>query len=394
MRHIRIVAMAGALLVVLAACGTAEEGGDTTAGDAGADTTTADTTMETEASGGDTTMAPEEGGETTAAESGTPEPLEPAGELTVGLAAIPPVFPAALDMYVAEDMGLFEKYGVDVTLRPFENGGDSARAASTGEIDIGAVPTNVGVALEAGGGDMTAIVGIRLPTWHVASTNDEIASCEDLEGTTVAVDGVGQTRYGVLGAILESCGLTIDDVETVFIHAAPVIEGLVSGQIENAVMHLYEYATVQTLLEAEGGDTTVHQIISITDIRPDQHYLYYGASADAMAEKREALVRFVAADLEARAAIADPANLDAIAELGPNMGLEPDVTRTAIELYLGLDDYWATDAPDLDQTGFDYTIQGEVEVGNVEEAAAPTYEDMVDTSVWEEARALVDSMGG
>jgi NitT/TauT family transport system substrate-binding protein len=320
--------------------------------------------------------------------------LEPAGSLSVGLAAIPPVFPAALDMYVAQEMGFFDTYGVEVTLRPFENGGDSARAASTGEVDIGAVPTNVGVNLAAGGGELTGIVGISQPTWHVATTNDALTSCEDLAGTTVAVDGAGQTRYGVLGIILESCGLSFDDVETVFIHAAPVIEGLVSGQIENAVMHLYEFATVQTLLAAEGGDTTVRQIIAITDIRPDQHYLYYGASPDAIANKREALVRFVAADIAAREAIADPANLDAVAALGPNMGLEPEVTRTAIELYLALDNYWATDTVDLDQSKVEYTIQGEIGAGNIEEAAAPTYDAMIDTSIWDEARALVDSMGG
>jgi NitT/TauT family transport system substrate-binding protein len=159
-------------------------------------------------------------------------------------------------------------------------------------------------------------------------------------------------------------------------------------------LHLYEYATVQTLLAAEGGDTEVHQIIGITDIRPDQHYLYYGASPDALANQREALVRFVAADIAGREAMADPANLDLLAELGPEMGLEPDVARTAIELYLGLDNYWATDSPDMAQEKVEYTIQGEIDAGNVEEADAPAYENMIDVSIWEEARALVDSMGG
>lgn len=377
-RYLWIIVSVFAL--VLAACGgettgtTAEsEGATTTAGSDEATTTAAEEEMTTTSSG---------------------DALEPAGELTVGLAAIPPVFPAAMHIYAAEDLGYFETYGIDVTLRPFENGGDSARAVASGEIQVGAVPTNVGVGLAAAGGEMTGIIGMSQPTWHVASTNAENASCEDLAGDTIAVDGVGQTRYGVLGAILDSCGLTYDDVETVFIHAAPVIEGLVSGQIENAVMHLYEYATVQTLLAAEGGDTEVHQIIGILDIRPDQHYLYYGASSDAVANNREALVRYVAADIAGREAMADPANLDRLAELGPEMGLEPDVTRTAIELYLGLDNYWAADSIDMPQEKIEFTIQGEIDAGNVEEGSAPAYEDLLDVSIWEEGRALVDSMGG
>jgi len=369
------------LALVLAACG--DETADTT--EAATETTGAAT--ETTEAATETTEAATETTEGGAA-------LEPAGSLTVGLAAIPPVFPAAMHIYAAEALGLFESFGIEVTLRPFENGGDSARAAASGEIQVGAVPTNVGVGLVAGGGEMLGITGISQPTWHVASTNPDNTACENLAGQTVAVDGVGQTRYGVLGIILESCDLTYDDVETVFIHAAPVIEGLVSGQIDNAVLHLYEYATVQTLLEAEGGDTEVHQIIGITDIRPDQHYLYYGASPDALANQREALVRFVAADIAGREAMADPANLDLLAELGPEMGLEPDVARTAIELYLGLDNYWATDSADMAQEKVDYTIQGEIDAGNVEEADAPAYENMIDVSIWEEARALVDSMGG
>jgi len=381
MRRVRSLwIMASALALVLAACG-----GETTATTAGSDGATT-----TAGSDGATTTASEEMPTTTAGGGA----LEPAGELTVGLAAIPPVFPAAMHIYAAEDLGYFETFGIDVTLRPFENGGDSARAVASGEIQVGAVPTNVGVGLAAAGGEMTGIIGMSQPTWHVASTNPENAACEDLAGDTIAVDGVGQTRYGVLGAILESCGLTYDDVETVFIHAAPVIEGLVSGQIENAVMHLYEYATVQTLLAAEGGDIEVHQIIGILDIRPDQHYLYYGASPDAMANSREALVRYVAADIAGREAMADPANLDRLAELGPQMGLEPDVTRTAIELYLGLDNYWATDSIDMPQEKIEFTIQGEIDAGNIEEGSAPAYEDLLDVSIWEEGRALADSMGG
>lgn len=372
--------MVAAMALIVAACGA---GTTATTSDADQAPTTAGSDEATTTAAGDEATTTAGGGE-----------LEPAGALTVGLAAIPPVFPAAMHIYAAEDFGYFEQFGIDVTLRPFENGGDSARAVASGEIQVGAVPTNVGVGLAAAGGEMTGIIGMSQPTWHVASTNPDINACEDLEGETIAVDGVGQTRYGVLGAILESCGLTYDDVETVFIHAAPVIEGLVSGQIQNAVMHLYEYATVQTLLAAEGGDTEVHQVIGILEIRPDQHYLYYGASSDAVANMREALVRYVAADLAGREAMADPANLDQLAALGPKMGLEPDVTKTAIELYLGLDNYWATDSIDMPQEKIEYTIQGEIAAGNIEEADAPAYEDLLDESIWQEGRDLLDSMGG
>jgi len=148
------------LALVLAACGAE----------------TADTTEAATETTGAATDATDPATDTTAAATETTEagaPLEPAGSLTVGLAAIPPVFPAAMHIYAAEALGLFETYGIEVTLRPFENGGDSARAAASGEIQVGAVPTNVGVGLVAGGGEMLGITGLSQPTWHVASTNPD-----------------------------------------------------------------------------------------------------------------------------------------------------------------------------------------------------------------------------
>ena len=47
--------------------------------------------------------------------------------LTFGLPAIPPVF-VTVQAYVAQQEKIFDKYGVKVTLRPFDSGANAARA--------------------------------------------------------------------------------------------------------------------------------------------------------------------------------------------------------------------------------------------------------------------------
>ena len=63
-------------------------------------------------------------------------------KIAFGLPGIPPVFGTVLQ-YTAREEGLFKKYGVDVTLRPFDSGAAAARAVQSGNIDISLSPTPV-----------------------------------------------------------------------------------------------------------------------------------------------------------------------------------------------------------------------------------------------------------
>src|SRR5882724_646124 len=63
-----------------------------------------------------------------------------AKKVVVALPGIPPVF-SVIITYVAEKQGFFKKYGVDVELRPFDNGTAAARAVVAGDIDMAWSPT-------------------------------------------------------------------------------------------------------------------------------------------------------------------------------------------------------------------------------------------------------------
>src|SRR3974377_2505685 len=64
--------------------------------------------------------------------------------LAIGLPGIPPIFSVTL-VYVAEKQGFFKKHGVDVDIRPLDNGTAAARAVVSGAIDMSWSPTPPGV---------------------------------------------------------------------------------------------------------------------------------------------------------------------------------------------------------------------------------------------------------
>ena len=103
-------------------------------------------------------------------------------KLQLGLPGIPPVFGTVLQ-YTAQDAGLFKKYGVDVTLRPFDSGAAAARAVQSGNIDISLSPTPVVVNMIANAGvNMATIWGMENPDWLISTTDPAIKKCADVKG--------------------------------------------------------------------------------------------------------------------------------------------------------------------------------------------------------------------
>ena len=61
-------------------------------------------------------------------------------EITFGLPGIPPVFVTCAAATSPSRKGFFKKYGVKVTLRPFDTGAAAARAVIAGDIEMSMTP--------------------------------------------------------------------------------------------------------------------------------------------------------------------------------------------------------------------------------------------------------------
>src|SRR5262245_65755630 len=61
-------------------------------------------------------------------------------KIVVAIPGIPPIYSVTI-AFVAEKQGFFKKHGVDVEIRPFDNGTAAARAVLAGDIAMAWAPT-------------------------------------------------------------------------------------------------------------------------------------------------------------------------------------------------------------------------------------------------------------
>lgn len=315
------------------------------------------------------------GGSSRGSDSGSGE----LDSITVGLPAIPPVF-SSLEFFAAKDAGIYEKYGLDVTLRPFQNGTDAIKAMQTGEIEVAFGPAPFFFTLASKGVPVVAMQGLDVVDWLVASTDSSITSCEDLKGQAIGVDAVGGSRYIVLQKILQSCGLSIDDVDTLAFPGAQSIQAMVAGQLKTSVLHIDELASIKK----QGGDAQT--VINYRDLFPDDLYMTVSTRKDQLEKNRDVYERFVAANMEAAEMLYDPDNHDKLAKIATFSGQDQETASHSLAQFLEIK-FWPTDAG-LAEENVKATIEGQVKAGNIEQAQVPAYDDVVDLSVWEAAKKL------
>ncbi|WP_330175947.1 ABC transporter substrate-binding protein [Streptomyces sp. NBC_01498] len=303
-------------------------------------------------------------------------------KMTIGLPGIPPIFLNTV-MYVGEKQGFFKDRGLDVTLRPLTTGADVGRAVQSGEIQGGIIGTPGAVALRATGGSVVAVMGFPKPTYLLASTDPAIDSCDAVKGKTVAVDAVGAPKALALGTMLKSCGLGPKDVSTINVGGPPTVDALVAGQVKVAVLHPDELATVQEKIKP---GTEAKEIMTLAGVDPLEHYTVLVAPKSALEGKaREQWVDMVAGVRESIAYMNDPAHLKEVAAVAAGFTKEPSsVTEAALPKFLSLG-VWPKTEDGLDRAAVEHTIEGAVAAGNVPKQKAPTYDDMVDPSVFADA---------
>jgi NitT/TauT family transport system substrate-binding protein len=305
--------------------------------------------------------------------------------LTFGTAGTPVVY-GSLMMHVADEEGMLDKYGLDVTFQNFANGADSVRAVIGGQLDAALTSTSSLVNVVAQGAPVRGMVGMDKPDYYIASTDPRVKSCEDLKGQTIGVDQTGGARYNSTVTMLGSCGLRVDDVELVNFAGPPVIQALVQGQVKVANLHYDEEAFIEST-----SDVQVEEVISLVkDVNPDTHYVLQVATNDYIEQNRDAVVRLTAAYIEANEFVRDPANSERFAEIAAKYNQQPvEVAQEAVDLFLEFE-FWP-EGSGLVQEKIEGVIQEQIDAGAITEANAPTYEDLIDPSIYDEAQQLVES---
>jgi NitT/TauT family transport system substrate-binding protein len=306
-----------------------------------------------------------------------------AQKVTIGTPGIPPIFGTVI-MLVADKEGFFKKRGADVTLRSFETGSFATRAVVAGEIELALGPSPLVVSQVSNTGvPLVGIWGMEHPDWLLGSTEPN-ASCATIKSQAVGVDAVGGARSIALKTMLiGGCKMKIEDVQQVAL-GSNTAAAMIAGQLKYGTLHIDDIPAI----EAQSGKT-IKTITTQKQSRPNDHYLLLVARKDKIAQNREALVRTVAALIDAERFMRDPANAAKVAQDAAPTGRTPELAKNALKAYLQIE-FWPHEKDGLGRVQIETVGKGQKAVGNIKGDKNPVpYDSFIDTTIWRDAFALV-----
>lgn len=152
--------------------------------------------------------------------------------------------------WIAQDQGLFEKYGLTVELVDFVEDKEVNAAFASGEMDAANLATHTAIKLYSAGVDLNLVLLEDVSTSADAMLAGEgIASVADLKGQSVAYEE-GTTSDLLLNYALSQNGLTLADITPVPMPASDAGTALLTGNVPAAVT--YEPYISEVLKQAEG----------------------------------------------------------------------------------------------------------------------------------------------
>ncbi len=164
---------------------------------------------------------------------GIPLPAIADTALTLGLSGWTGFAPLTL----AKEAGIFEKHGLDVTLKKIPQASRHLAMAS-GDIQCAATTVETWIVWNANGVPAKQI--FQLDKSYGADgmvVRNNIASIKDLKGKTVAASAPGTAPYFTLAWFLKKNGLSVKDVTVVNMEPGPAAQAFIAGQNDAALTY-------------------------------------------------------------------------------------------------------------------------------------------------------------
>jgi ABC-type nitrate/sulfonate/bicarbonate transport system substrate-binding protein len=282
-------------------------------------------------------------------------------------------------VYVARALGFFANRCIEAEIVEFEGGlsATNLTAVARGEAMASMNATAIAQGLKA-----KQIWGMapRLPQAYMVG--EDIKTAADLKGKRLSATGGGVGGFNwVMGReVLKTAGLKVEDVQFVSQGTAGRLPGLVSGQINGVALH------PEDIFLAQKQKPGVRILVQLSDLMPKYFFNAYGA-AEGMIARDRALVRdTVSALIEANRAI--------YTQKEKVIPIMVEATKKPAEAVSYAYDYLSKNCVWSVNTGFskertDWSINNSIENGDIKADKRPSYEQVVDGKLGEEALAAV-----
>ena len=304
----------------------------------------------------------------------TKAPCKEMRKVKFGISVSPPNV-VHTPIYVARALGIFSKHCIDAEIVEFEGG---ASAANLAAVTQGQALATINAVAIAQGLKAKQFWGMapRLPQAYMVS--EDIKTAADLKGKRLSATGGGVGGFNwVMGReVLKTAGLTVEDAQFISSATAGRLPGLIAGQVSGVALHPEDVHLAQK--EKPG----LHVLVDLAKLMPKYFFNAYGA-ADSLLVKDRAMVRDVATALiETNRLIFNQKE-----KVIPIMVEATKKPKEAVSFsydYLIKNCVWSVN------TGFskdrtEWTIQNGIENGDIPPDIKPTYDQIVDVKLGQEA---------
>ncbi|HEY2917407.1 MAG TPA: ABC transporter substrate-binding protein [Candidatus Binatia bacterium] len=304
----------------------------------------------------------------------TKAPCKEMRKLKFGVSVSPPNV-VHTPIYVARALGIFAKHCIDAEIVEFEGGASAANLAAVAQGQALATINAVAIAQGLKAKQFWGMAP-RLPQAYMVS--EDIKTAADLKGKRLSATGGGVGGFNwVMGReVLKTAGLKVEDVQFISQATAGRLPGLLAGQLNGVALHPEDVYLAQK--EKPG----LHVLADLSKLLPKYFFNAYGAAESILAKDR-AMVRDVATALiETNRAIYN--QKEKVIPIMVEATKKPQEAVSFSYDYLVKNCVWSVN------TGFsrertEWSIDNGIENGDIQADKKPTYEQVVDVKLGEEA---------
>ncbi len=281
-----------------------------------------------------------------------------------------------LPPYIAKEMGFFNDLNIDVELVTFEGGTQTLRGSVAGGLDITGTSSDPAIIAAARGAGTKVLGTYSHKLSQSMLVQGDIKSCKDLKGRKVGIQEVGAFNEVMSRAVLASCGLTPKDVDYVPVSTKGRVAGLLSGQIDTAILH------VDQAIVAKKKKADLNLLVNLWEPLPKWLYAAYIAPEKEIKENRQLYIDIMTALIKANRFIYN--NKAKTVEIAvKRTQQDTDAVAQTYDILAAAGAWPVNDGLPRDMV--EWTINRQVELGSIKAQEKPTYEKLVDISIIEAA---------
>jgi len=285
-----------------------------------------------------------------------------------------------LPPYVAKEMGFFGEQNIEVELVTFEGGTQTLRGSVAGGLDITGTSSDPAIIAAARGAGTKVLGTYSHKLSQSMLVQGDIKSCKDLKDRKIGIQEVGAFNEVMSRAVMASCGLTQKDVQYVPVSTKGRVAGLLSGQIDTAILH------VDQAIVAKKKKPDLNILVNLWEPLPKWLYAAYIAPEKEIKENRQLYIDIMTALVKANRFIYN--NKAKTVEIAVKYTQQDaDAIGQTYDILANVGAWPVNDGLPKDMV--EWTINRQVELGTIKAQEKPTYEKLVDISIIEAAIAKV-----